>query len=480
MKNSLPRFHLALVLAFCCPVHDEAQASGATWNDQTEERITSLAVKWWLARPATRFEEWDVEKRARLTAMARELGELPEGKLERVVELLWEPVATLGPGIPKVEVSGSKRGQLKARRPKWMPAAAKRRRKNKTTAVLDTPAGEAWFYADDPGGAQTGLILGLHGDGVGADEPRGIWRSSELVGFYPQEVFEAEDSWNTVRGERFLLTLLEVAKAHYGVDPDRIFVMGSGMGGTGSWFMAGRHADLFAGAAPCAGVLIASPKSQVASKGEVRAVQHGLIPNVRNLAMYYYIGLDDSVCMPGTYLFVADRLAQMRAEDRGGYELIRFRAHENLDHFHPPGEPEALLDWLPKQLRDTFPETVVWEATTDPFPQPEAGGRVERIPKSMFYWIGCAAPEDRQLIRASIDKTKNRIILDVKRRSTGTKGITLYLNPQMIHVSRTVTVTDAGGKELYSGKPTPDLWTVLQTLDARVDRRMVFDRRIEL
>jgi hypothetical protein len=35
-------------------------------------------------------------------------------------------------------------------------------------------------------------------------------------------------------------------------------------------------------------------------------------------------------------------------------------------------------------------------------------------------------------------------------------------------------------KELYRGKPQPDLWTVLETLDERVDRSMVFDRRIEL
>jgi hypothetical protein len=36
------------------------------------------------------------------------------------------------------------------------------------------------------------------------------------------------------------------------------------------------------------------------------------------------------------------------------------------------------------------------------------------------------------------------------------------------------------GKELYRGRPRPDFWTVLETLDAKLDRSMVFDRRIEL
>ncbi|MGK0522132.1 MAG: hypothetical protein ACJAUC_004852, partial [Planctomycetota bacterium] len=56
----------------------------------------------------------------------------------------------------------------------------------------------------------------------------------------------------------------------------------------------------------------------------------------------------------------------------------------------------------------------------------------------------------------------------------------LFLNDQMIDVTRPVVVRDPQGKVLWEGSPKPDLWTVLETLDARVDRKMVFDRRIAL
>ena len=66
------------------------------------------------------------------------------------------------------------------------------------------------------------------------------------MGMYPQGIRLVHDTWNTVHGERFTLTLIEIAKAQYEVDPDRVYSMGFSMGGTGSWFLAGRHPDLLA------------------------------------------------------------------------------------------------------------------------------------------------------------------------------------------------------------------------------------------
>ena len=47
-----------------------------------------------------------------------------------------------------------------------------------------------------------------------------------------------------------------------------------------------------------------SPKSQVWTKEEVTAIQHGLVPNVLNLPMYYTIGLADDHTEPGTRLTI--------------------------------------------------------------------------------------------------------------------------------------------------------------------------------
>ena len=48
----------------------------------------------------------------------------------------------------------------------------------------------------------------------------------------------------------------------------------------------------------------------------------------------------------------------------------------------------------------------------------------------------------------------------------------------MVDVSKEVVVLHEGA-EVYRGRSVPALWTILEIMDARCDRSMVFDRRIE-
>lgn len=440
----------ALTAALALPAGAAADDPPVDWSRKRKKAVTELATRWLQERPRTRFEDWEADRRAELEAEARAFGPIPEGAREEAVELIWKPVEKHGPRV-----------------------------KGRGKAVLETPYGEAWFYVSGSG-KDRALIVGLHGGGEGAgsaDEARGNWQKKGAIGMYPQGIRLVHDTWNTVHGERFALTLIEIAKAQYEVDPDRVYCMGFSMGGTGSWFLAGRHPDLFAGASPCAGVFMASPASQVATVEEVEGVQHGLIPNVRNLAMWYYIGLEDTNCMPGTYLYVADRLEELRAADPGGYGKIHFQTYPNLAHAFPPGEPRRGIDWLLDQERETFPSVLTWEYASDPYPLPGPDDPVGRLPKHHFYWLHCAEPRDNQRIRAEL--VDNEIRLELKGTADGARGITLFLNERMIDPEREVVVR-LGEEELYRGQPEPDLWTVLETFDARLDRSMVFDRRIEL
>jgi dienelactone hydrolase len=435
---------LVATLSFAGPAR--AQQKPAALDKTT---LAKLAEAWWKARPPSRFHDWDPEVRADLEARVRAFGAIPEGALASVVELLW----------------------VSARKHIAKPDLKKSR------LTLATPYGEAWCWVDSASKTPP-LILGLHGGGAGsgsADEARSNWTRKSVYGIYPQGIELVDDTWNTVHGERFVLSLIELAKLHLEVDPQHVYVAGFSMGGSGSWFFAGRHADLFAGAAPFAGVVMAAPKSQLATKEEVRAIQHGLVPNVRNLAMAYTIGLADRNCMPGTYLYVADRLSELAKADPGGYAKIRFQSIPGLDHAFPAGEPKAALDYLFSEERDKFPAKVVWEYVSDPSPSPGSSDKVTRIAKPFFYWLGCKRPADKQVIRAA--RKGNEIALELQ--GTGASGITILLNPGMIDPKQDVVVK-LGEKELYRGQPKPDAWTVLESLDARLDRAMVFDRRIEL
>jgi len=428
-----------------------ALAQSPPKSELPKAKITDLATRWWKSRPPTCFQEWDPKTRAELEAAAREIGAIPEGSLAEVVQLLWQP---------------GKKSQPRA-------AIAKGK------IQIETPYGKAWAYLTGTG-KNPPLVIGLHGGGEGAgsaDEARSNWTSKGTIGIYPQGIRLIHDTWNSVHGERFVLSLIEIAKAQLDVDPDRVYCAGFSMGGSGTWFMAGRHPDLFAGAGPYSGVIMAAPRSQLATKEEVRAIQHGLLPNVRNLPMWYTIGLADDHCMPGTYLYAADVLEGLRTQDPGGYAQIHFTTVPKLGHEFPPGEPEKGLKFLREQVRDPFPAVVVWEYTTDPSPSPEADDKSTRLPVHDFYWLRCARPQDLQKIRASLKD--NAIDLECSGTAKGVEGITLFLNPRMIDVGREVVVRFAG-KEIHRSTPAPDFWTVFETLDARLDRSMVFDRRIEL
>ena len=329
-----------------------------------ERSIKDLATEWFEARPPSYFEEWDPAVRAELLARAEELGPIPEGSLETVVELLWKAARKEGPSWKKSE--------------------------------FDTPFGEASWIRDGKGGAKKGLVIGLHGGGQDAGEAgeaAGNWGAKNCMGIYPQGIRLVSDTWNTVHGERFVLTLIEHAKLRYEVDPDRVYSMGFSMGGTGSWFFAGRHPDLLAGAIPAHGVIMASPQAQLQTPEEVRSMQHGLLPNVRNLAVWFYTGTVDENCRPGTFMYAWDRVRELAEADPGGYELVRFTLHENIAHEFPTGEPDAGVDFVTSHVRDTHPTKLVWEYAARPYPLPERDDPLPRLEKPWFYWLHTSAPE---------------------------------------------------------------------------------------
>jgi predicted esterase len=411
-----------------------------------KKAIEALGLAWGKARPKTKFADWDPKVREDLVARAKALGAIPEGSLGEVRDVLWKALRKDGP---------------------------------KGNGKMATPYGEATWI--EKGGKKGGcLVLGLHGGGEGAGdagEAAGKWTLPGCLGMYPQGIRLVHDTWNTVHGERFTLTLIEIAKSQHEVDPDRVYSMGFSMGGTGSWFLAGRHPDLLAGSAPCAGVLMAAPKSQVETKAEVLELQYGFVPNVRNLAMYYFIGLADRNCMPGTYLYAWDLLQELRSKDPGGYQNVRFTTFEGLAHAFPPGEPGKLLDWIGKQRRDPVPKKLVWEYAASPFPLPEddLDRKVGRYVKKDFYWLRCDRPADKSYTVATIDGN----VVDLSLSGGMAEDFTVFLRPGMVDVSKDVVVK-VDGKEAFRGKPVPDVWTVLDTLDSRLDRGLTFDRRISL
>ncbi len=90
-----------------------------------------------------------------------------------------------------------------------------------------------------------------------------------------------------------------------------------------------------------------------------------------------------------------------------------------------------------------------------------------------FYWLHCDRPTDRALIRA----TRKGNEFDLTVTGGDVRDLSLWLHPGLIDPAQEVVVR-SGGKELYRGRPVPDVAAVLESLDARVDRRLTYDRRV--
>ena len=115
-----------------------------------------------------------------------------------------------------------------------------------------------WVPRDYDAAEPRPLVLALHpggspGPGYGAQFLRGFvapalqdWGAVVVSPDAPGR------RWNNETSERGVLALIEDVRATYSIDPARVLVTGYSMGGRGTWYMAGRHPDLFTAAIPMA------------------------------------------------------------------------------------------------------------------------------------------------------------------------------------------------------------------------------------
>ena len=439
------RHLLPALLAAACLL--PAGLGAAAPEGKLDKRKAESLIKEFLeARPWSRFDAWDPAKRKELLEKA-EAFPVPEGSFEILRDLI------------------AKHARKAA--PKWKDA-------------MPTPYGEATWISKGKGGSKYGFVLGLHGGGEGAgssSESAGNWPVAKHLCYYPQGVHLVSDTWNTVHGERFELTLIDLAKAREEVDPDRVYVMGFSMGGTGSFHMAARWPDLFAGAIPAHGVMMAEHVKEP-NPDNVGRVQYGLVANLRNLVVYMYTGENDKNCEPGTFTRAWQMIEALRETDPEGYGGVTFTRHPNLAHAFPPGEPSKGIEVVTAARRNAFPDTIVWEYAENPSPYLKADDKTTRLQQRGLYWLGCERPADLMQVRATKKHEGDALVVTLEVTGAFPEDFTILLNPTMLGDAKKVIVK-AGDAE-HESMPPPSLAVMLDTYDYRCDTTLLFDRRVRI
>ncbi len=212
------------------------------------------------------------------------------------------------------------------------------------------------------------LIVSMHGHGWYAPyqgHPAPAFKGAFCVSPYGRGATDYKDL-----GERDVLRVIEEVRLDYTIDPDRIYLRGSSMGGTGAWTVGVHYADRFAAILP------------IAANADYRAwtdrwgwnapfegrfdplrtqLQEGhtaraFAENLGALPVYILHGGADTVVPPEHSRMMWERLRDLGTR-------VEYREFPGVGH---GGFPRSALDealaWICAWKRRPYPRRVSWKA----------------------------------------------------------------------------------------------------------------------
>lgn len=379
-----------------------------------------------------------------------QLGALPP-RLSEVIERVRAGGQGIEPGVMKL-------GELA------MPYVVLRR---ETQPVAQ--AGRPLFICTH-GGGRNETVNGPHAWPVNSRE----WQTQvqlaaqhygpEGIYFVPRMADDRMGRWYHAHNQDAFERVAEHAIAHWGVDPNRVYLLGISEGGYGTAILAPFMPDRFGGAnAMAAGVDLGNPAE-----------------NLRNLAFRTDVGENDTTFnRAGLAIKFHERLEALRAEDTQEYthsiNVQQGRGH-GIDY--RPG-----VEWIAGQQRDPWPQTITW-----------LGKQVDGRRRGRMYWIEVDGKYPTSAIRiaASADAKSNAINIEAEllkiegdggnptHATSGTvtkslrpTGITLrvLLHDDLVDLDRPLTVT-CNGAVVFEGRASRDAAVQLRTLAGYGDPAM--------
>ena len=308
------------------------------------------------------------------------------------------------------------------------------------------------------------LVVCLHGAGFTGDSYLERWATRLGESHILACPTTMAGTWWTRASEELVLATIETVRAHYRIDPDRIYLTGMSNGGIGAWIIGMHHAPRFAAVAPMA--------------SGIDDVLFPFLENLRHTSLYVIHGAKDRIMPVWLSRNVTNELARLGI-------AFTYREHEWSHphaggHFFPRQELPALVEWFDRQRRDPYPRklTVVRDAShlTD------------------FGWVRIDATDriamfSEQLIDQHGDLIKNKVYaklaVDVRGgnhfevRTDRVRRYTLFLNNALVDFSAPVTVV-TDGRTSFQGPVTPRVETLLRDARRRRDVDNLFPAQVTI
>lgn len=264
--------------------------------------------------------------------------------------------------------------------------------------------------------------------------------------FVPRMADDRLGRWHHALNQDAFDRVIEHGIREWGVDPDRVFILGISEGCYGTQILGPFMADRFAAASAMAGGVGDDVPAE----------------NLRNLPFRTDVGEKDTTF---------DRVGLARrfharmdeaAKSFGGYQnSLNVQAGRGHGVDYLPGP-----QWMIQHHRDSRPGTVVWTSKV------HDGRR-----RGAFYWLGLevAPPADREIkLSATLkDQTLDLQAADGQGASLTGAKVSVMLDDKLIDFTRPLAIR-CNGKDLGSRTVKPSLETLARTMADRGDPAYVF------
>lgn len=301
-------------------------------------------------------------------------------------------------------------------------------------------------FGSEPKGGHS-LYISMHGGGgapAAVNDKQWqnqieLYKPKEGIYVAPRAPTDTWDLWQQEHIDGLFDRLIENFVAIKGVNPNKVYVMGYSAGGDGTYQLAPRMADRWAGAAMMAG-----------HPGDAQTY------NLRNLAYFIQCGGKDAAYDRNKLCAEwGEKLDKLEAENPGAYPH-KWIVYPKLGHWMELKCKQA-VPWMAKHTRNPWPKKLHWHQ--------------DNVTGTRFHWLANDNPQPNQLITAEIDEKSPQTIILTQGGDdfSYTSSITLRLSDLLVNLDQPITVKDSKGEVLFTGKVARTVDAIKESLLQRPD-----------
>ena len=304
-------------------------------------------------------------------------------------------------------------------------------------------------YGEKPATGHS-LYISMHGGGgAPAKLNDGQWKNQirlyqpkEGIYLAPRAATNSWNLWHQPHIDPMFDAIIDRFIAHHDIDPNKVYITGYSAGGDGTYQLAPRMADRWAGAAMMAG-----------HPGDAKT------PNLLNLPFFIQCGGKDTA-------FKRNKLAQQWGENLDKLEKENPGSYPHKWIVYPEHGHWMKLDckqaipWMAKFQRNPWPKKINWLQ--------------DDVTHTRFYWLANEQPNKGDLITAEVNGQT------ITLTTENVAKITLRLNDALIDLDQEITVKDSKGKELFKGIVPRTQEAIEKSLSQRLDKTTVATAFLEV